>query len=339
MRKIVLALAFVGIVFAGGVGAATEKTLYGFSGTVKGEGGVILDELAHVVLSESANGGAWNHVGTTQDVYDHKDGRYELPLSQEKCDQLRTENIDVLYLRVTTVQAKPFSQSVQVSELCSKEVQKLDIVLEMRTIDEVTSSGSLALVKMGGTDPISGCRVEGKYGEGFMKKKLEWIAFRKEHSISGYDIYVSGDDQRQIAVRAADVEKAEELWDKLTAASEISFSDLRVAECVTGAGSELTGILLRPKYQAGISRDGGLRGDASDLTHWLQRFGTKIAGAMAAIAVFFVVWNAFNLLIARGDADDISKAKKALTWIIFGLLITIFAYVLVKTVISLTYLW
>ena len=96
---------------------------------------------------------------------------------------------------------------------------------------------------------------------------------------------------------------------------------------------------LRPRYLVGAS-DGtrNLSGSVEDLTYWFQRFGRKIVGFIAAVAVFFIVWNAFSMVTSMGDADQISSSKKAIQWILIGLALAIFAYVIIKTIISLTYL-
>ena len=96
---------------------------------------------------------------------------------------------------------------------------------------------------------------------------------------------------------------------------------------------------LLPKYLVGANcnENKTLEGDASDLAFWIQKIGGKIAGAIAMIAVVLIVWNAFNMVTAAGDEDKISTAKKGLMWAIIGLALTMFAYVIVKTVIMLAY--
>ena len=96
---------------------------------------------------------------------------------------------------------------------------------------------------------------------------------------------------------------------------------------------------LMPKYLAGANCNDNktLEGDATDLAYWIQKIGGKIAGAIAMIAVVLIVWNAFNMVTAAGDEDKISTAKKGLMWAIIGLALTMFAYVIVKTVIMLAY--
>ncbi len=95
---------------------------------------------------------------------------------------------------------------------------------------------------------------------------------------------------------------------------------------------------LLPKYLVGASCDPNLHGDARDVTYWIQKFSGKITTFIAALAVLLIAWNAFGLVMAGGDTDAISTRKKALMWVGIGLLLTVFAYVIIKTAISLSFL-
>lgn len=93
--------------------------------------------------------------------------------------------------------------------------------------------------------------------------------------------------------------------------------------------------LPKPKHLVGVNDTP--TGDASDATRFLQRLAKGLMAIFATVAVFFVVYNALYFVISAGDSDKITKAKKAMTWIALGLLLVIFAYVLVKTIISLPF--
>ena len=106
--------------------------------------------------------------------------------------------------------------------------------------------------------------------------------------------------------------------------------------------SEMTGFgcnELMPKYLVGASCEENeeLQGDATDIAMWIQRFGGKITAVVGMLAVFLIVWNAFNMVTAAGDEDKIGNAKKGIMWTIIGLALIMFAYIIVKTVIMLTY--
>ena len=80
-----------------------------------------------------------------------------------------------------------------------------------------------------------------------------------------------------------------------------------------------------------------LQGDATDFALWIQKFGGKITAMIGMVAVVLIVWNAFNIVTAAGEMEQIEQGKKGILWTILGLALTMFAYVIVKTVIALTY--
>ena len=95
---------------------------------------------------------------------------------------------------------------------------------------------------------------------------------------------------------------------------------------------------LRPKYLVGANWDDReYTGDARDFTYWFQRFGGKLTGFVAIIAVLFMTQQGVAIVLSAGSDDTISKAKKAIQWTFIGLAVVVFAYVIVKTLISLTY--
>jgi len=102
-------------------------------------------------------------------------------------------------------------------------------------------------------------------------------------------------------------------------------------------------VTARPQFLSGVNEKdefGGekLKGDASDLTRFIEKIAKSLTGAAAAIAILMIILNSFTLVTAVGDSDAIGNAKKGLLWAFIGLLLIIFAYVLVKTIISTAYL-
>ncbi|MCF7906044.1 pilin [Candidatus Gracilibacteria bacterium] len=93
--------------------------------------------------------------------------------------------------------------------------------------------------------------------------------------------------------------------------------------------------LILPQHLAGV--DSELSGTADDVTLYLQRIINGVAGIAATLAVAFLVVNAFALVTATGGSDKIAKAKKGVIWSLVGLLLIIGSYVVVKTIIALTY--
>jgi len=109
----------------------------------------------------------------------------------------------------------------------------------------------------------------------------------------------------------------------------------RNLEKITGFGCNE----LMPRYLVGANCEENktLEGDATDLAVWIQKFGGKITSVITLLAVLLIIWNAFKIVSAAGDDTQISEAKKGIMWTIIGLALTMFAYIIVKTVIMLTY--
>jgi hypothetical protein len=93
--------------------------------------------------------------------------------------------------------------------------------------------------------------------------------------------------------------------------------------------------LQPPKYLP--RSEAKLEGNAGDITIFLQKLTNGITGIAAAIAVLFLIQNSFSLVIATGNSDNISKAKKGIIWSLVGLVLIMGAFIVVKTVISITY--
>ena len=69
----------------------------------------------------------------------------------------------------------------------------------------------------------------------------------------------------------------------------------------------------------------------------MQRFADGAAALAASVAIFFVVLNGARLTFAFGNTESLGKAKKGLMWAAGGLVLIIFAYIVTKSVIALTY--
>lgn len=79
------------------------------------------------------------------------------------------------------------------------------------------------------------------------------------------------------------------------------------------------------------------KGGVAHLSYTIQKFINGFTALAGAIAVLFIVINGGKMVISAGDSDQLTSAKKGLTWAIAGLLLIIFSYVIAKTVITLTY--
>jgi len=91
----------------------------------------------------------------------------------------------------------------------------------------------------------------------------------------------------------------------------------------------------KPKYLVGV--DEVSAGDATDVVGIIQKIANTITGIIATIAVLFIVINGAMLVISNGNSDQINNVKKGLTWGGIGLLMIIFAYIIVRTIIAITY--
>jgi hypothetical protein len=95
---------------------------------------------------------------------------------------------------------------------------------------------------------------------------------------------------------------------------------------------------LRPKYLIGANWDDyEYKGDARDITYWGQRFGAKAINFLAITTVLFAMIAVLRLVLSGGASEQVTNFKKMAQWSAIALIAAIFAYVIVKTVISMTY--
>ena len=91
----------------------------------------------------------------------------------------------------------------------------------------------------------------------------------------------------------------------------------------------------KPQYLVGTEEEAS--GDATDVVLFIQKIANAITGVVATVAVLFIVINGAMMVISAGDSDKISNAKKGLTWGAIGLLLIMFAYIIVRTIIAVSY--
>ena len=73
------------------------------------------------------------------------------------------------------------------------------------------------------------------------------------------------------------------------------------------------------------------------LANIIQRATNYLTAMAAGVAILFIVINAGKLIMAFGSSDDITSAKKGLMWALGGLGVVMFAFVIAKTIISMTF--
>lgn len=91
----------------------------------------------------------------------------------------------------------------------------------------------------------------------------------------------------------------------------------------------LSGAAVRENVDAGTA--------TKQATTFMQKLISALVDIVAAIAVIFVMINGGKLLLSFGSTDDLGKAKKGFIGVLLGLLLIIFAYIIVKSVIGLLY--
>lgn len=95
-------------------------------------------------------------------------------------------------------------------------------------------------------------------------------------------------------------------------------------------------IAVYPQHLVGAD-DKSLQGDASDITVFFQRFANGLTILAGSLAVIFIVINAFTLVVGLASENARSNAKRGLIWSIVALLLIIMSYVIVKTIVSISY--
>ena len=116
---------------------------------------------------------------------------------------------------------------------------------------------------------------------------------------------------------------------------------LEIHNAATG-GDDLDKVT--PKFLPGARGSDGkaisgkeMQGTAADVTSTVQKAINTLIGFAGVIAVLFFVWHGAILVFSVGGSEEITKAKKGLTWSAVGLVVIIFAYVVVKSIIAITY--
>ncbi len=71
----------------------------------------------------------------------------------------------------------------------------------------------------------------------------------------------------------------------------------------------------------------------------VQDILTKVVNAIfyliGGIAIYFIVYAGFMYVTARGNEEELNKARGVLLWTVLGLLLTIFSYTIVANIIQL----
>lgn len=91
----------------------------------------------------------------------------------------------------------------------------------------------------------------------------------------------------------------------------------------------------RPSYAPSVIIDKGNEADYGN--YFLQLIAGGLLYLAAPIAVITIAIGGLLYVVARGDQTQLDKAKKTVTWAIIGLIIIIFSFTIVKSVIQIIY--
>ncbi len=160
----------------------------------------------------------------------------------------------------------------------------------------------------------------------------------QDKPVKYYVDFYYGDDEKIYKP----VEKEFYVYDKILENENIRFKKATGRKKFQENLTNITGFKcseLMPKYLVGANclENNTLEGDATDLAYYIQKFGGMITRLIGLLAVALIVFYGFRIATAAGDDEQISNAKKGIMWTIIGLALTMFAYIIVKSVIMLTY--
>jgi hypothetical protein len=86
-----------------------------------------------------------------------------------------------------------------------------------------------------------------------------------------------------------------------------------------------------------VPRTSGTQTDISMnvfLDQVLPNFINWTIGAMAVIAVFYIMWAGYQFFLAQGDEDKVKKAVETIMWAVNGLIIALMAYIIIQIVVN-----
>jgi len=92
---------------------------------------------------------------------------------------------------------------------------------------------------------------------------------------------------------------------------------------------------VRPLYLVGVREE--LKGDVTDVTDSIQRITNGLTALLATFAVLFMVYHAVASAFSFGQVAPAQRHRQAFLNGAIGLLIVIFAYIIIKTILSLLY--
>ena len=79
-----------------------------------------------------------------------------------------------------------------------------------------------------------------------------------------------------------------------------------------------------------IPQPSGLNPEFKDLGSFLSGLYNIAIFLAAFMAFYWLIWGAYQYLMARGNKEELAKARTRITWAIIGLLVVLLAYTLAR---------
>lgn len=79
-----------------------------------------------------------------------------------------------------------------------------------------------------------------------------------------------------------------------------------------------------------IGGPAGLNSDFKNLGSFLSGFYNVAIYIAAFLAFYWLVWGAIQYIMARGNKEELAKARSKILWALVGLAVVIFAYTLAR---------
>lgn len=76
-------------------------------------------------------------------------------------------------------------------------------------------------------------------------------------------------------------------------------------------------------------------GDGVTLKMWFETILKRVIEISGLVALLMIIWFGFRYLTARGDDAQVKSAKKGILWSLVGLIVILFAYVIISAVANL----
>lgn len=81
-----------------------------------------------------------------------------------------------------------------------------------------------------------------------------------------------------------------------------------------------------PSFNEPVPTPSGLRPEFTNLTSFINPLLVIVFYVAGFLAFYFLIWGAFQYIVASGDKEQLQKARTRITWAILGLSFIFLAY-------------